>query len=639
VTDSTPEPTATTIPPGGPGPIEDYALLSDLRTAALVGIDGSIDWLCLPRFDASSCFSKLLGTDDDGHWRIAPSAPPTGTRRYYRANSMILMTEFTTPDGVVRLTDFLPPEAHNHGMRDQPRVVRIVEGLSGNVEMTMRWVVRFAYADSVPWVRRMRKHGNEYLLALAGPRAVTLRGDLLPMRVPHQRAHEARFTVGAGTRMAWVLEFLPDADDQPLPVHTDVDLKYTEQFWDTWSAQINYAGPHAEALYRSMVTLKALTYAPTGGIVAAPTTSLPEAPGGVRNWDYRYCWLRDATLTLLAFENFGCSSEAEAWRTWLVRAVAGDPADVQIMYGIDGERHLVEWEADWLAGYQGAKPVRIGNAAYRQLQLDVYGEVMDALHLARERGIPETPDSWAMQRGLMTHLEKIWQEPDNGLWEVRGPGRHFTHSRVMLWVAFDRAIRAVEEDGLPGPVERWRELRAKIHEEVLTHGFSERRGAFTQYYGGDELDAATLLIPAVGFLPGTDERVVATVEAVGRELKHGDLVDRYSTGPGESDVDGLAGREGSFLVCSFWYVDALALADRHDEARAMFGRLVDLCNDVGLLAEEYDPATGRFLGNFPQAFSHLGLVNSAAVLFGAQHNRHHRSRRVGARTRKTEAVR
>jgi len=615
--------------PSGPGRIEDYALLSDLRTAALVGLDGSIDWLCLPRFDASACFSRLLGDDDHGHWRIAPTAPVIETRRRYRDNSMVLETEFVTGDGVVRLIDFLPPQAGDKNTKDQPRVVRILEGVSGNVEIALRWVVRFAYADSVPWVRRMRKHGNEYLLALAGPRAVTLRGDLLPLRVPHQRAHEARFTVGAGKRMAWVMEYLPDPDLQPPPIATDMDLRHTEELWQSWSNRIHYDGPHADIVRRSLLTLKALTYAPTGGIVAAPTTSLPESPGGNRNWDYRYCWLRDATLTLLAFDNFGCSAEAQAWRKWLVRAVAGDPADLQIMYGIDGERHLVEWELDWLPGYQGAQPVRVGNAAHRQLQLDVYGEVMDALHLARERGLTETSDSWAMQRGLMTHLEKIYQQPDNGLWEVRGEGRHFTHSRLMLWVAFDRAVRAVEEDGLPGPVERWRELRAELHNEVLTKGFSAERGAFTQYYGGTELDAATLLIPAVGFLPGKDERVCATLDAVGRELKHGDLVDRYTTGPGTSEVDGLSGREGSFLVCSFWYVDALALAGRRDEAEAMFGRLVGLCNDVGLLAEEFDPVSGRFLGNFPQAFSHLGLVNSAAVLWGQQHHhRHHRGRRT-----------
>jgi glucoamylase len=542
---------------------------------------------------------------------------------------MVLVTEFHTDDGVVRLTDFLPPRNHgtHESTTDQPRVVRILDGVSGDVPMSLRWVIRFAYADSVPWMRRVHKHRNEYLLALAGPRAITLRGDLLPQRVPGERAHEAMFTVSAGQRMTWVMEFLPDPDEQPPPVHPADDLATTLDFWQSWSRRIGYHGKHADAVHRSLVTLKALTYAPTGGMVAAPTTSLPEAPGGERNWDYRYCWLRDATLTLLAFDNFGCTAEATAWRKWLIRAVAGDPADIQIMYGIDGERHLVEWAADWLPGYHGATPVRIGNAAYRQLQLDVFGEVMDALHLARERGHAEPPGSWSMQRGLLAHLEKIWHEPDNGLWEVRGGGRHFTHSRVMLWVAFDRAVRAVEEDGLPGPVRRWRELRDRVHAEVLENGYNAERGAFTQYYGGTELDAATLLIPAVGFLPGDDERVRSTIDAIGRELKQGDLVARYSTTPGESEVDGLRGTEGAFLVCSFWYVDALALSGRRAEAEQMFERLLGLCNDVGLLAEEVDPASGHFLGNFPQAFSHLGLVNSAAVLYGRRSHRHHRNRR------------
>ncbi|HJP75618.1 MAG TPA: glycoside hydrolase family 15 protein [Pseudonocardiaceae bacterium] len=617
----------SSVRPSGPGNIEDYALLSDLRTAALVGRDGSIDWLCLPRFDSSSCFARILGGEQHGHWRIAPTGEITSVRRAYRDTSMVLETEFTTPTGVVRLIDFMPPQQQQQ--HDQPRIVRIVEGVEGSVEIRFCWVLRFAYASSVPWVRRIRKHGNEYLLALAGPRAVTLRGDRLPYRVPNRRAHEACFTVQAGERMSWVLEYLPDADEQPDPIDVDIDLRYTERFWQDWSGRISYTGPHAPAVHRSLTTLKALTYAPTGGIVAAPTTSLPEAPGGERNWDYRYCWLRDATLTLLAFDNFDCSLEAAAWRRWLTRAVAGDPADLQIMYGIDGERHLIEWAADWLPGYQDATPVRIGNAAYRQLQLDVYGEVMDALHLARERGHKETPDSWSMQRGLMLHLERIWQQPDNGLWEVRGQGRHFTHSRVMVWVAFDRAVRAVEEDGLPGPVERWREIRDRVHQEVLDNAFNAEVGAFTQYYGGTELDAATLLIPAVGFLPGTDERVCATIEKIGKELKHGDLIDRYSTGSGQSEVDGLSGHEGSFLVCSFWYVDALALAGRQQEAEAMFERLLGLCNDVGLLAEEYDPREQRFLGNFPQAFSHLGLVNSAAVLYRehAKYVRHEASRR------------
>ncbi|HWE88826.1 MAG TPA: glycoside hydrolase family 15 protein [Pseudonocardiaceae bacterium] len=612
----------------GPGPIEDYALLSDLRTAALVGIDGSIDWFCIPRFSGHSCFSRILGNDEHGHWRIAPTGEVKDTRRWYREGSMVLETEFVTDTGVIRLIDFMPPQENHHDFTDQPRIVRIVEGVTGAVEMRLRWVVRFAYADAVPWVRRMRTHDNDHILALAGPRAVTLRGDPLPEAVPDRQVHEAVFTVDAGQRLSWVMEYLPNHDEQPPPVDPDVDLRTAERFWREWSGRFVYEGPHAETVHRSLITLKALTYAPTGGIVAAPTTSLPETPGGERNWDYRYCWLRDATLTLLAFDNFGYLAEAEAWRRWLVRSVAGSPADMQIMYGLRGERHLIEWEADWLPGYQGARPVRIGNAAYRQVQLDVYGEVMDALHLARERGITETPESWAIQRGIITHLCQIWREPDSGLWEVRGEGRHFTHSRVMVWVAFDRAVRAAEEDKLPGPVEQWRDIRDEIHQEVLDQGYNTEIGAFTQYYGGTELDAATLLMPAVGFLPGTDPRVKSTVEAIGRELKHGDLIDRYSTTAQHSDVDGLSGKEGAFLVCSFWYVDALAMCGRQDEAESMFARLLALVNDVGLLAEEYDPATGRFLGNFPQAFSHLGLVNSAAVLYGG-HTRDERSRRNG----------
>jgi glucoamylase len=607
----------------GPGRIEDYALLSDLRTAALVGLDGSIDWLCMPRFDSPSCFSRLLGTEDDGHWRIAPTGEVVSVRRSYRDGSLVLETEFETVDGVVRLIDTMPPE-QDHWDADT-RVVRVLEGVSGQVEMSMRWVLRFAYADSVPWVRRGERDGQECIVALAGPSAVALYGDRLPFRVQGKRAHEAVFAISAGQRLSWVMEFAYSPDEPPAPVDAVAEVARSEAFWLAWSSKIGYDGPHADVVHRSLITLKGLTYAPTGGIVAAPTTSLPETFGGERNWDYRYCWLRDATFTLLALDNFGCTDEAAAWRRWLLRAVAGDPADLQIMYGIGGERHLVEWEVDWLPGYRGAKPVRVGNAAYRQLQLDVYGEVMDALHLARERGLDETPDSWAMQRGMMRHLEKVWELPDKGLWEVRGPDRHFTHSRVMVWVAFDRAVRAVEEFDLPGPVERWRELRDTVHAEVLAKGWNASLGAFTQYYGGTELDAATLLIPAVGFLPGDDPRVVGTVDAIAGVLKHGDLIDRYETEVGESEVDGLAGVEGSFLACSFWYVDALVLAGRREEALAMYDRLVDLCNDVGLLAEEYDAETGRMCGNFPQAFSHLALVNSAAVLFGG-HTRDERHR-------------
>jgi GH15 family glucan-1,4-alpha-glucosidase len=611
----------------GPGRIEDYALLSDLRSAALVGTDGSVDWLCLPRFDSPSCFGRLLGDDGAGRWLLAPTGEIRSVRRRYRDTTMVLETEFETVDGVVRIVDTMPP--HTDGGRDEPRLVRIVEGVSGEVEMRLRWVVRFAYGDSIPWVRRSRRGGDELIVAIAGPHAVVLRGDRLPYRVHHERAHEAIFTVGKGQRLSWTMEFTATPDTPAPAVDAVAEVARTEAFWHQWGSQISYDGPHQELVRRSLATLKGLTYAPTGGIVAAPTTSLPESLGGERNWDYRYCWLRDATLTLLAFDSFGYTAEALAWRNWLLRAVAGDPADVQIMYAIDGERHLLEWIVDWLPGYQDAKPVRVGNAAYRQLQLDVYGEVMDALHLARERGVTESAESWALQRGMLRHLEEIWAKPDKGLWEVRGPDRFFTHSRVMIWVAFDRAVRAVEEDGLPGPVDRWRELRDAVHDEVLAKGWNAEIGAFTQYYGGTELDAATLLIPAVGFLPGDDPKVRSTVDAIERALKHGDLVDRYTTTPGSSEVDGLSGREGSFLACSFWFVDALALAGRREEAVAMFKRLTDLANDVGLLAEEYDVESGRFTGNFPQAFSHLALVNSAALLFGTRSCRHARDRRNG----------
>ena len=613
----------------GPSRIRDYALLSDLRTAALVGTDGSMDWLCLPRFDSPSCFSRLLGDSRDGHWQIAPDAPVRRVERRYRDNSLVLETDFHTDTGVVRLVDSMPP--HEKNQHDQPCLVRMLECLSGEVDVRMRWVVRFAYGDSVPWVRRVQQsvpEHDEYILALAGPHTAVLRGDLLPHRVPDERAHELRFRLSEGQRRSWVLHWSSTPDAIPPPMDPAQETADSEDFWREWTGKISYEGPHAQAVYRSLATLKALTYAPTGGTVAAPTTSLPEAPGGNRNWDYRYCWLRDATLVLLALDNFGCTAEAADWRRWLVRAVAGDPADLQIMYGVDGARHLLEWEVDWLAGHGGAKPVRVGNGAYRQLQLDVYGEVMDALHLARERGVRENADTWALQRGLLKHLEKIWQQPDKGLWEVRGPDRHFTHSRVMVWVAFDRAVRAVEEDGLPGPVERWRELRDAVHAEVLEHGFNPELGAFTQYYGGTTLDAATLLIPAVGFLPGDDERVRGTIRAVERELRSGVLVDRYTTEGGLNEIDGLTGREGSFLACSFWLVDALALSGRRDEAVAMFDELVGLANDVGLYAEEYDRTTGEFTGNFPQAFSHLALVNSAAVLHGG-HTRGESSRRNG----------
>ncbi|WP_333891300.1 glycoside hydrolase family 15 protein [Mycolicibacterium gadium] len=593
-----------------PGPIENYALLADLRTAALVGLDGSIDWLCLPRFDSSCCFARILGDDSSGHWRIGPSGAVSEIRRRYRGDSLVLETEFDTPEGTVRLIDTMTPEAADTD--DAPEVLRIVEGVRGTVEVEHSWVVRFAYGHAVPWVRR----AGGGILAVAGPEAVLLRGDVLPERVPGERAHRGRVIVRAGERYTWTMQWVASPDRLPPPLSPVDAVAATERFWTQWSSQIRYDGPHAETVRRSLLTLKALTYAPSGGIVAAPTTSLPETPGGERNWDYRFCWLRDATYTLIALDAFGLSAEAAAWRNWLLYAVAGDAADTQIMYGIGGERHLVEWEADWLPGYHGAQPVRIGNGAYRQLQLDVYGEVMDALHVARQRGLEPDANAWALQRGLMAHLTRIWQQPDKGLWEIRGPERYFTHSRVMVWVAFDRAVRAVTDFGLDGPVEQWAALRDAVHAEVLEQGWNDTVGAFTQSYGGTELDAATLLLPAVGFLPGDDPRVLSTLDAVARELKHGDLVERYRTGA-ERGNDGLKGQEGAFIICSFWFVNALALAGRRAEAEAMFGRLVARTNDVGLLAEEVQTGTGAFLGNFPQAFSHLGLAGSAALLYGA----------------------
>ncbi|MBQ0922593.1 glycoside hydrolase family 15 protein [Saccharopolyspora endophytica] len=611
----------------GPGLIEDYALLSDLRTAALVGKDGSLDWLCLPRFDAPACFARLLG--GEGRWSIAPTEPVREVRRRYRENSLVLETEFRTDSGVLQLIDFMPP--HEVNQHDEPCVVRIVEGVSGEVGFQLDWVLRFDYGDSVPWVRRVNETEpvlDEYVLGIAGPHTVVLRGEELPTRVDGERAHRHTGTISAGQRMSWVLQWSSDPDELPAPMDPEQELRECEGFWRDWSAKIVYDGPYPKAVRRSLATLKALIYAPTGGIVAAPTTSLPEAVPGNRNWDYRYCWLRDATLVLLALDDLGCTSEAEAWRRWLVRSVAGDPADLQIMYGVGGERHLIEWEADWLRGYRDSSPVRVGNAAYRQRQLDVYGEVMDALHLARERGLVESEDSWAVQRGMLAHLERIWREPDRGLWEVRGPDRHFTHSQVMVWVAFDRAVRGAEEDGLPGPVEHWRELRDEVREEVLRRAWNPEIRAFTQFYGGTSLDASVLLLPAVGFLSGDDERMRSTVEAIRRELQHGVLVDRYTTTDEPSEVDGLSGREGSFLACSFWMVDAMVYCGRRDEAERMFAELVEMANDVGLYSEEFDAESGCFTGNFPQAFSHLALVNSASVLYGGR-TREQKSRRNG----------
>ncbi|MEE1754801.1 glycoside hydrolase family 15 protein [Streptomyces sp. SP18CS02] len=580
--------------------IEDYALIGDLQTAALVGKDGSIDWLCLPRFDSAACFAALLGDEDNGHWRLAPKDATTCTRRGYVGDSAVLETVWETRTGTVRVTDFMP-------QRDQaPDVIRIVEGVSGTVEMSGVLRLRFDFGSVVPWVRRT----NGHRVAVAGPDSVWLRSEPEVKTWGQQFSTCSSFTVGAGDKVAFVLTWHPSHEPRPALVDPYEALEHTLEDWKSWASQCTYEGPYRDAVLRSLITLKALTYRPTGGIVAAPTTSLPEEPGGVRNWDYRYCWLRDSTLTLGALLSAGYLDEAAAWRDWLLRAVAGDPADLQIMYGLAGERRLPETELPWLRGYGGAAPVRTGNAAVQQLQLDVYGEVIDSLYLAREAGLAAKRHAWNLQLSLLGFLESIWRQPDEGLWEVRGPRRHFVHSKVMAWVAADRAVRTLEEEPeLHGDVARWRAMRDEVHREVCEKGYDPVRNTFTQSYGSKELDAATLLIPRVGFLPPDDPRVIGTVDAVRDELGHNGFIRRYSTEG--SSVDGLPGGEGTFLVCSFWLADALRMTGREREARELFERLLGLRNDVGLLAEEYDPSIRRQLGNFPQAFSHIGLVGTA----------------------------
>jgi GH15 family glucan-1,4-alpha-glucosidase len=592
------------------GRIEDYALIGDLQTAALVGRDGGIDWLCLPRFDSAACFAALLGDRDNGRWRLAPDGATECTSRGYRGDTLVLDTVWETPTGTVKVTDFMP-------QRDRaPDVVRIVEGVSGEVAMRGELTLRFDYGSVVPWMRRTDHHR----VAIAGPDSVWLRSEPpLPMYGRDMRTY-ADFTVSAGERVAFVLTWHPSHERRPRRVEPFAALEQSVADWEEWSARCRYEGPWRSAVLRSLITLKALTYAPSGGIAAAATTSLPEEIGGVRNWDYRYCWLRDAALTLNALVAGGYLDEAQAWRDWLLRAVAGDPADLQIMYGIAGERRLPEYEVPWLKGYEGSAPVRIGNAAAGQLQLDVYGEVLDSLFLARVRGLNDEAHAWNLQRTLMDFLESKWREPDEGLWEVRGPRRHFVHSKVMAWVAADRAVRTVEaQPRLKGDAARWRSMRAQVHAEVCEKGYDARRNTFTQSYGSAELDAATLLIPQVGFLPPTDRRVAGTVEAVRRELDLGGFVRRYT--PDSGAVDGLPGGEGAFLACSFWLADALHTTGRRQEAAALFEKLLGLRNDVGLLAEEWDPVARRQLGNFPQAFSHIGLVNTALTLSGAQNGR------------------
>ncbi|MFD0142008.1 MULTISPECIES: glycoside hydrolase family 15 protein [unclassified Streptomyces] len=583
--------------------IDDYALIGDLQTAALVGRDGSIDWLCLPRFDSAACFAALLGDEDNGHWRIAPKGATTCTTRGYAGDSLVLETYWETRSGTVKVVDFMP-------QRDtSPDVMRIVEGVSGTVEMSAVLRLRFDYGSIVPWMRRSEGHH----VAVAGPDSVWLRSEPPVKTWGQQFSTCSSFTVDAGEKVAFVLTWHPSHEPRPELIDPFGALEDCLRDWRDWSARCVYEGPYREAVMRSLITLKALTYAPTGGIVAAPTTSLPEELGGVRNWDYRSCWLRDSTLTLGALLSAGYVDEAAAWRDWLLRAVAGDPADLQIMYGPGGERRLPETTLPWLSGYADSAPVRIGNAAVDQFQLDVYGEVMDSLSMAREAGIPPVRHAWNLQLSLLGFLESTWRDPDEGLWEVRGPRRHFVHSKVMAWVAADRAVRTLEDDpSLRGDPARWRAMRDEIHADVCAKGYDPERNTFTQSYGSRELDAATLLIPRVGFLPSDDPRVVGTVDAVRKELTHGGFVRRYSTSG--ASVDGLPGGEGTFLVCSFWMADALRMTGREREARELFERLVELCNDVGLLAEEYDPVARRQLGNFPQAFSHIGLVGTALAL-------------------------
>ncbi len=578
--------------------IEDYALIGDTHTAALVGIDGSIDWLCLDRFDSGACFAALLGTRDDGRWRIAPVDGSARSTRRYVPETLVVETTFHSASGEARVVDCMPLRG------EAPDVVRVVEGVSGRVRMAMDLVIRFDYGAFVPWVRRV----DGALRAIAGPDAVELRTPVATRG--EGMATVAEFEVGAGDRVPFVLTWHPSHVAPPPPTDAFRALADTIEWWTRWSSRCTTAGALRDLVLRSLITVKALTYAPTGGLVAAPTTSLPESIGGVRNWDYRYCWMRDATFSLYALMLGGYEVEALAWRDWLLRVAAGAPEQMQIMYGPAGERRLPEMTLDWLDGYEGSRPVRVGNAASRQFQLDVYGEVMDCLHQTRRAGAVHDDESWNLQRALMDYLEGAWTRPDEGIWEVRGPRRHFTHSKVMAWVAADRAVKAVERFGLDGPLDRWRRLRTDIHAEVCEKGFDADRQTFTQSYGRPELDASLLMVPLVGFLPARDPRVLGTVAAVERELCHEGFVRRYA-GDSYGEVDGLPGDEGAFLPCSFWLADNLILQGRVEDGRALFDRLVALANDVGLLSEEYDPVLGRLVGNFPQAFTHVTLVNTA----------------------------
>ncbi len=574
-------------------------MIGDCHTAALVGRNGSIDWLCLPRFDSGACFAALLGNENNGRWLLAPAEEVRQTRRRYRAGTLILETDFETEHGAVTVVDCMPPRT------EEPDVVRMVMGKRGQVSMSMQLAIRFDYGSIVPWVRRTETG----IRATAGPDTLVLHTDAALQGEDFTTT--ADFTVSEGQSVPFVLRWHPSHESASSEVQPEQTIAQTEEWWREWSSRCTYRGPWQEAVLRSLITLKALTYAPTGGIAAAPTTSLPEQLGGMRNWDYRYSWLRDSTFTLYALMLGGYTDEACAWREWLLRAVAGEPSELNIMYGLAGERRLTELELDWLAGYENSRPVRIGNAAHRQFQLDVYGEIMDSLHFARRAGLHPDENSWRVQLVLMDFIESSWDKPDEGIWEVRGPRRQFTHSKVMAWVAIDRAVKAVEKFGLQGPVERWRRLRAVIHNDVCTKGFDQQRNTFVQAYGASAVDASLLMIPLVGFLPAADPRVRGTIAAIEHDLSVDGFIARYKTQPA---LDGLPAGEGVFLPCTFWLADNFALLGRRAEAEQLFEKLLALRNDVGLIAEEYDPGTRRLLGNFPQAFTHVSLINTASNL-------------------------
>ena len=576
--------------------IEDYALIGDCQTAALVDKSGSIDWLCWPAFSSEACFARLLGTDENGFWKIAPAEDGWKTRRSYRDHTLIIETVFETADWAVRVTDFMPVRGKNSD------VVRIVEGLRGSARMCMELSLRFDYGRSIPWVTRT----DDGIRAIAGPNLAMLRASV-PTHGENLRTL-AEFPVTEGERVWFTLTYGLSYQEEPKPIDVEKAFKETEDFWRNWTTPLHFEGKYRELVERSLITLKAMTYMPTGGIVAAVTTSLPESIGGVRNWDYRYCWLRDTTFTLLALANGGYHDEAVAWQDWLLRALGGSPDQVQIMYGLRGERQLQEWTVDWLPGYEQSKPVRIGNAAAMQMQLDIYGEMLDSFYHAQNKMGRHTEDDFRVLVLLLKHLEQIWQDPDEGIWETRGGAQQFTYSKLMAWVAFDRGVLLAEQLKYEAPVERWKELRQTIHDEICAKGYNSRKNSFVQVYGGDQLDASLLLMPLVGFLPGSDPRVKGTVEAIRRELMVDGLVLRYNS---SRVKDGLPPGEGVFLACSFWMVSSLKAIGLEDEARQLFDRLLALTNDVGLLSEEYDPKLKRLVGNFPQAFSHIALVNAA----------------------------